>query len=123
MAKKKTVRRSDFNLSAEVREIVRKNRKFTGKDALKALKAKFPKQSINENSFGVAYSGARKQLGLIKGRKVRRRKPAARSTSKKALSQSVDMSALQAARKYLAEVGDADAAIAAIKQLQSLQIS
>jgi hypothetical protein len=123
MAKKKAAPRRDFNLSAEVREILRRNRSFTGREALEALKKKFPKQPINENTFSVAYSGARKKLGIIKGRKVRRRKPATRSGAQKRSAQSVDMAALQAARKYLAEVGDPDTAIAAIKQLQSLQIS
>ena len=117
MAKKKSAR-SEFNLSAEVRAILSDNRQLTGKECLGALKKKFPKQAVNENSFGVAYSTGRKKLGISKKRKVRRRKPGARHTS----AGTVDMTALQAARKFLAEVGDADTAIAAIKQLQTLQI-
>jgi hypothetical protein len=121
MAKKKTTRRGDFNLSAEVRQVLSENPESTGKEALAALKKKFPKQAINENSFGVAYSTGRKKLGISKSRKVRRRKPAAARRSR-ASSAPVDIQTLQAARRFLAEIGDADVAINAIKQLQSLQI-
>ena len=121
MAKKKSARRGDFNLSAEVRNVLSESPNLTGKETLAAVKKKFPKQAINENSFGVAYSNARRKLGISKPRKVRRQKPAAKRRSQ-APTTAVDMKALQAARKYLAEVGDADVAISAIKQLQSLQI-
>ena len=57
---------------------------------------------------------AKKKTGK-KGTKrtVNRRRPSA---------QTVDISTLQAAAKFLAEVGDAETAMAAIKQVQSLQI-
>jgi hypothetical protein len=88
------------------------------------VKQKYPEQSINENSFGVAFSNARRKLG-IKGRRgrrmVRRRKPGAARTVA-AAGAAVNMELLQAARKYLAVAGNADAAVTAIKQLQQLQI-
>jgi hypothetical protein len=34
----------------------------------------------------------------------------------------VDMAALQAARKYVSEVGDVDAALEAVRQLRTLQV-
>jgi len=57
----------------------------------------------------------KRATGRKKGTKrtVKRRRPSA---------QTVDISTLQAAAKFLAEVGDAETAMAAIKQVQSLQI-
>jgi hypothetical protein len=50
---------------------------------------------------------------------VKRRKPSARGRA----NGTVDMAALQAARKYVAEVGDVDAALEAVRQLKTLQVS
>ena len=121
MAKRKSTRRGDFNMSAEVRQILTDDPKLTGKEALAALKKKFPNQKLNENSFGVAYSTARRKLGISKSRKVRRRKPVA-GRRRQAAPTAIDIATLQAARKFLAEVGDADVAIDAIKQVQALQL-
>lgn len=121
MAKKKRSRKGDFNMAAEVRNILTDNPELVGKEALAELKKKFPRRSINENSFGVAFSGARRELGISKPRKVRRRKPAAKR-SRRAGTAAVDLTTLQSARKYLSEVGDVDSAIAAIKQVQTLQL-
>lgn len=122
MAKKASARRGGFTMAVEVREILKESPNLSGREALERIKEKFPNQKINENSFGVAFSGARKKLGIAKGRKkVRRRRPAA-TQARQAAPVSVDIETLKAARTYLTQVGDADRAISAIKQLQTLQI-
>ena len=118
MAKKAT----DFNLAAEIRELVTADRSMTGKQVREALKKKFPRKKLNENSVGVAYSGARKKLGIAKS--VRRKKPAGRKRSVKPSASPINFEALQAAKQYLAACGgDTDVAIDAVRQLSKLQIS
>ena len=66
--------------------------------------------------------GAKKKAAKKK-RATGRKKGAKRSVMRKRPSaQTVNISALQAAAKFLAEAGDAETAMAAIKQVQSLQI-
>lgn len=121
MAKKK----NSFNMAEEIRAVLRANRKASNKDVFAALTEKFGKGSFNQNSCGVAVSNQRKKMGISSGRSVKRKKPKAggstvrRSTRRPA----VDLTALQAAKSLMASVGgDQDAAIAAIRQLNSLQI-
>ena len=115
MAKKK----SGFNMAQAIRAILEADNALSSKQVLAALKKKFPRQKINESSCGVAFSGARKKLGIGGTRKmVRRRKPVARSSSP------VDFDVLRAAKQYLAACGgDSDTAITAVKQIRSLQIT
>lgn len=119
MAKKKA--RGDFNMAAEVRNVLRENRKLSGPEVYAALKEKFPNQKINENSLSVAFSAARKKLGIKGGR---RRKGRAKRTVRKKVPSTprLNMDALQAAAKFVSAVGDADKAVAAIKQVTALQI-
>ena len=69
---------------------------------------------INENSFSVAFYSARKKLGIASGngrggkRVVKKRLPSA-----PAARPTVDLATLQAAAKFLDEVGNADVAIVA----------
>ncbi|MBX3437019.1 MAG: hypothetical protein KF861_05985 [Planctomycetaceae bacterium] len=122
MAKKTSARSGEFVMARELRNILSESRDLSGKQALSVLKERFPKEKINENSFGVAFSGARRALGISKGRKkVRIRKPGAGPARSTAVV-TVDIETLQAARRYLTQVGDAERAISAIKQLQTLQI-
>lgn len=109
-------------MSAAVRDVLRENPQLSGKEVEAEVKKQNPGQKINSSSLNVAFSNARKQLGIVKGKKrsVKRRRPsagAARSTA------SVDMGALQAARKYVSEVGDVDVALEAVRQLKTLQIA
>ena len=84
---------------------------------------------FNRNSANVAFSNARRKLG-IKGRRrkaVRVRKPAAaagrRTTAKAASSgDTLNFNVLKLARKFIAEAGGAEAAQAAIQQVAALQI-
>lgn len=120
MAKKKT-RKGGFNMSAAVRDVLRENPKLSGKEAEVEVRKQHPGEKINPSSLNVAFSNARKQLGIVKGKKrsVKRRKPSAGGTK---ATVAVNMSALQAARKYVFEVGDVDAALEAVRQLRTLQI-
>ena len=120
MAKK---RASGFNMSAEIRKLLRTKRTMTGREVYNALVENFPQQKINENSCLVAFSKSRIRMGLKKKavkkksvtrKVVKRRRPSAVTA--------VDLNALQAAAKFVAQIGSADKAIAAIKQLQSVQI-
>jgi hypothetical protein len=55
---------TDFNMAREIRELIAKEPQMTGREVAAALKKKFPRQKINANSCGVAFSNARKKLGL-----------------------------------------------------------
>jgi len=128
MAKKRAGRGGGINMAEEIREALKVNRNLSNNEALEIVQAKYPKEDINANSFGVAVTGARRKLGIKapRGRKVRRRKPGRPPGSGNKTTASkvtVNLDALQAARKYVKEVGNAEKAIAAIKQLETLQIS
>ncbi|MGE0379008.1 MAG: hypothetical protein AB7Q45_26705 [Planctomycetaceae bacterium] len=123
MAKKTSARRDGFTMASAVRAILQDSPELSGKEVLALIKERFPKQKINENSFGVAFSGARKKLGISKGRKkVRRRRRPGAVRSRQAAGVAIDIETLQAARRFLTQVGDLDRAISAIKQVQTLQI-
>src|SRR5690606_21980086 len=81
---------------------------MSAKEGEADVKKQHPGKKLNSNSLSVSFSSARKKLGIAKGRKksVKRRKPSASGRT----NGTVDMAALQAARKYVAEVGDVDAA-------------
>ena len=123
MAKKKSS--GGFNMAAEVRNLLTEDRTLSGRQVYDALKKKFPKESINESSCGVAFSAARKKLGISKGRgkkKARKSNGAVAATKKSTASQKLDLTTLQLATKFVSEVGDTEKAITAIRQLRSLQI-
>ena len=121
MAKKRAS--GSFNMSKEIRKLVRAKRSMMGREVYDTLVTNFPNQKINESSCLVSFSKTRSQMGLKKkgkkksvaGKVVKRRKPSAAVTA-------VDLNALQAAAKFVAQIGSAETAIAAIKQLQSVQI-
>ncbi len=122
MAKKSA---SGFNMAAEIRNLLRQNRSLSGSEVYQELKKKFPRQKINESSCGVAFSGARKKLGISQKKAGKKRKTAKKIVRKMkpaAAAQAVDLATLQAAAKFVSEVGDAEQGIAAIRQLRSLQI-
>lgn len=124
MAKKKS---SDgINMAEEIRTVLQENPKFSGREVIEALTAKHPGLKINKASAGVAFSNARKKLGIVKGttkrrggaRVVRKRVPAS-TTSRPAL----DIATLQAAVRFVSQVGNSEAAIEAVRQVVALQIS
>ena len=122
MAKKKSA--SGFNMAAEIRGLLEGDKSLSGPEVYKALKKNFPRQKINESSCGVAFSGARQKLGISpkRGKKRKAAKTSVVKMKPAATATTVDLTSLQAAAKFVSEVGDADKAIAAIRQLRSLQI-
>jgi len=125
MAKKKAVR-GEFNMSAEIRKLLEETPTLSSREIFEKLQELFPGQSVNRNSCNVAFSHARRKLG-IKGssrRVVRHRRPsAAKTTVASSKDGDLNLGLLQAARELLTKAGSAEAAVQAIKQLQSLQIS
>lgn len=114
MAKKS----ADFNMSEEIRNLLRENRTLSLSEAFDALSKK---HKLNKNSFGVAFYSARNKLGIKSGR--RRKGGAKRTVSRRVpAAPRLDMGALQAAAKFVSDIGGADKAIAAVKQVASLQI-
>ena len=120
MAKKKSA--GGFNMSQAIRDILKENSKLSGKEVKDVLSAKHPSAKINDNSFSVAYYNARNKLGISSSRRRRRKSAGAAKGTRPAMRPRVDLSTLQSARKFLAEVGNADAALEAIKQVQALQV-
>lgn len=119
MAKK---RAGGINMAGEIRELLRGDRTLTGTQIVAALKDKFPKESINENSAGVALYNARKTLGI---KSKRRRRSGKKTTVQKrvpAAAPKVNLASLQAAAKFVAEMGNADKALEAVRQIKTLQI-
>jgi hypothetical protein len=133
MAKKKATR-GEFNMSEEIRNILKENPTFSSNEVYAKLQESFPDQTINRGSCNVAYSHARAKLGLRgsnkKSVKVRRpgRKAAPATTtvgtrsSASASRQEVNFTLLKAAQAFLKEAGSAEAAISAIQQIDALQI-
>jgi len=115
MAKKKAGK----SLSQSIRDHLSANPNATPNEIVAALAKQGVKVSpgLASNVKYRSGPGAKKKSanGRRKGAKrmVRRKRPSA---------QTVDISALQAAAKFVAAVGDADKAIAAVKQVSSLQI-
>ena len=126
MAKKKAA--SDFNMTEEIRKLLRAKRTLMGREVYDTLVKNFPNQRINKASCLVGFSKTRQQLGISKGLKkkvVKKRVVERKTVSEKrsaATSTSVDIATLQAAAKFVSEIGNADRAIVAIRQLQSVQI-
>ena len=119
MAKKKT---SDFNMAEEIRNLLKENRNLTGSEVFAAIRKASPGRKLNKNSFGVAFYSARKKMGIKSGK---RRKAGGKVTVVKkrpAVVATVNIEALQAAAKFVSAVGDAENAIAAVKQIRLLQI-
>lgn len=126
MAKKKAAR-GEFNMAQAIRDELSANKDLSLRECKEAVQAKYPGQSLNPNSFGVAFSNQRAKLGLKPrrgGRKtVRRRKPGrGRAAAAAPTTRSINLEHLQAAKRFVAEVGSSEAAIAAVKQLATLQI-
>ncbi|MEZ6065388.1 MAG: hypothetical protein R3B90_06685 [Planctomycetaceae bacterium] len=131
---KKRASSDGFNMAGAIREALEKLGDVSQAECLEAVQAANPGVDINKQSFGVAFSNQRRKLGMKPrrgGRKsVKRRKPGARpvgrpagTTSRSTGSVTLNMEALQAARKFVAEVGGVDVAMEAVKQLLTLQIS
>lgn len=121
MAKKKAAR-GDFNMSEEIRNLLKNDASMSSREVFEALVRDFPGQEINRNSCNVAFSHARRKLG-IKGsgnRAVRHRRPSVAVSSSVG---SLNLGILQAARELLSQAGSPEAAVQAIQDLQALQLN
>ena len=117
MAKKKNT--AEFNMSEAIRDLLTENPKLTSQQTTDAILAKFPKAKINKNSFSVAFYTGRKKLGIgssRRGRKVGVRKTVTSSQP------AVNLAMLRSAAKFLSEIGSAETALEAIKQVQAVQV-
>ena len=121
MAKKKP--QAEFKMSEVIREILAANPKLSSKEASDAVVAKYPDATINKNSFSVAFYTARKKLGIgSSGRGKKSIKKVGKKLGRPAARQTVDLAMMQATAKFLSEVGGAEAAMEAIKQVQAVQV-
>ena len=121
MAKKKAA--LEFKMSEVIRGILTENPKLSSKEVKEAVVAKHPTVKINDSSFVVAYYNAKKKLfgPTHRKSKISKKNPVTQK-AKSVAALSVDLATLQAAAKFLGEVGNADVALAAIKQVQGLQV-
>lgn len=116
MPKKST--NADFNMSESIRDLLTENPKLSSKEAADALQLKYPTVKLNKNSFSVAFYTGRKKLGISlsgRGKKVVKRKSSSGRPT-------LDLSILQTTARFLSEIGGADAAFEAIKQVQAVQV-
>lgn len=132
MAKKKSA--ATFNMSEELRTILTANPELSGREAIEALQRKHPGAAINEGSAMQAFSSARKKLGIVTGRGAKKKKKTKKTTARQAAAtrpgpqspratgQRVNIAHLEAAAKFLSEVGDSSTAAEAIRQVQKLQV-
>ena len=117
MAKK--LPETEFNMSEAIRDILKESPNLNSKEAADAIQAKFPAAKINKNSFSVAFYTGRKKLGIKssgRGKRIVKRKSTITGRP------SVDMAILQTTAKFLSDVGGAEAALAAIKQVEAVQV-
>ncbi len=120
MAKKK----ARTNLSQSIRDYLQANPDATPNQIVEALAKKGVKVSpgLASNIKYTSGLSAKKKTGKKKRTTGRKKGTKRTVVRKRPIAQTVDLSALQAAAKFVAEVGDAEAAIAAVRQMQSLQI-
>ena len=120
--------KSEFNMSQVIRNLLKENPKIGGNEAAEAIQAQYPSLNLNKNSFSVAFYTTRQKMGLKLAKRSKRmttRKSSAERKSPVKLQsevESVDLALLQATAKFLSEVGGADVALAAIKQVQAIQV-
>ena len=117
MAKKKA---SGFVLTAAVREVLQKSPAVKATEVIEAIHKKYPSEKFNEASAKVAFSNERKKLGISKRRRRKVRKPRSAAAAKP--QRTMHLEVLQAAKNFIASAGSAENALAAIKQVASLQV-
>ena len=122
MAKKKPA--AEFNMTQAIREILTENPKLSIHEVAEAVLKKHPSAKINKNSFTVGYYTTRKKLGIGSSRRGKRVgvKRVGIRKSVQAARPKVDLAMMRSAAKFLSEVGSAEAALEAIKQVQAVQV-
>jgi len=117
MAKKALA--AEFNMSEAIREILTANPKLSSKEVTDAIMEKHPTAKLNKNSFSVAYYTGRKKLGISSSG---RRRNTTKAKSVSVARSTVDLAMMQTTAKFLSQVGGAEAALEAIKQVQAVQV-
>ncbi len=120
MAKKKPA--GEFVLAAAVRDILTKDPTLKASQVIENIRKAHPNVKFNEASAKVSFSNMRRQMGIArKRRKVRRMRPMMAAAGK-ASPRALKLDLLQAARNLLAAAGSTDNALAALRQVASLQV-
>jgi len=119
-------KKSGFNMSEEIRQLLRADRKMTGTQVYNALKKKFPRKAINRGSMGVAFTNARQKLGISapkkKAEKAKKRGGKVVRRVARPSTDNISLSALRSARELLAATsGDVSTATAILKEMKALQ--
>ena len=120
MAKKKARK----SLSQSIRDYLEAKPSATSNQIVEGLAKQGVKVSpgLASNIKYTSGLSAKKKTGKKKRATGRKKGTKRKVMRKRPIAQTVDISALQAAAKFLATVGDAETAMTAIKQVQSLQI-
>lgn len=118
MAKKKPA--GAFVLTVAVRDILKKDPTLKASQVVEIIRKENPGEKFNEASAKVAFFNERRKMGIArKRRKVRKPRPMM-AGAKKPRALNIDL--LQAARNLLAAAGNSDDALAALRQVASLQV-
>jgi hypothetical protein len=121
MAKKSA--KNEFNMTQVIREILTANPKLSFQAANDAIMAKYPTAKINKGSFSVAFYTGRQKLGIRKSRRGKKAGSVGMVKSSRPVAHTgVDLATLQTTAKFLSEVGGVEAALAAIKNVQGVQV-
>ncbi len=118
-------KKSRFNMSAEVRALLKANNNISGPEVYEALCQKTTGQKINKNSCGVAFANARKKMGLTrKSKKKIGSDNNSRRGAKSTATDTISLSALRCARELLVRTnGDVSVAAAVLREVKALQDS
>ncbi len=120
MAKKKPA--DSFVLAAAVRDVLTKQPTLSANQVIDVIRKENPKVRFNEASAKVSFSNMRRQLGIgRKRRKVRRKLPAL-GAGVIPKPRALNLELLQAAKNLLAVAGSSENAVAALRQVASLQV-
>lgn len=120
MAKKKAS--GNFVMTAAVRDILQQDPSLKATQVIEALRKKYPGEKINEASCKVAFSNERRKLGIGKRRRRKLRKPGMSASGGNKPQRLMKFEVLQAAKNFIAAAGSSEDAIAAIRQVTSLQV-
>lgn len=113
--------KSKFNMAAAIRDVLGTSPKLTQGECMAAVQAAHPKETINGNSFGVAFSNQRKRLGIAPGGKRRARTTKVHVPPQATPVPTVGVDPLLAARDFIASAGGLEQAQETIERLKRLQ--
>lgn len=120
MAKKKPA--GTFVLAGAVRDVLKKDPSLKANQVIEIVRKEHPGEKFNEASAKVAFSNERRKMGIArKRRKVRKPNPMLAGVIKKS-PRALNLDLLQAAKSLLAAAGSSDNAVAALRQVASLQV-